>query len=147
MMEIVPVDEKNICEAARVLSVSWQDSHRGFCSAEFIEKRTPENRREYLEGKLKAGGRIFMLVDGGPVGLVCVTGDLIEDLYVLPDKQGHGYGTALLRFAEGECNGAPRLTILENNDGARRLYEREGFVPTGTVVKSGRLCEIEYVLD
>ncbi|MCR5809046.1 MAG: GNAT family N-acetyltransferase [Clostridiales bacterium] len=146
-MEIIPVDGSNIGEAAFVLSVSWQDSHRGFCSPEFVKTRTPENRREYLEKKLAAGAKAFLLTDEKPVGLVCVTGDLIEDLYVLPEKQRQGYGTEILRFAEGICEGKPRLTILENNDGAKRLYEREGFRKTGRIEKTGRLCEIEYVLD
>lgn len=146
-MEIIPVDGSNIGEAARVLSISWQGSHRAFCGEEFVRSRTPENRRAYLERKLAGGSRVFLLKDGAPVGIVCVTGDLIEDLYVLPEKQRQGYGTEILRFAEGVCEGKPRLTILENNDGAKRLYEREGFRKTGRIEKTGRLCEIEYVLD
>ena len=53
---------------------------------------------------------------------VSVTENLIEDLYVLPEYQGRGYGTQLLRFAMAACTGRPSLWVLESNAGARRLY-------------------------
>ena len=34
-----------------------------------------------------------MLVKHKPVGIVSVTGSLIEDLYIRPDEQNKGYGT------------------------------------------------------
>ena len=77
------------------------------------------------------GTRVFMLVDEKPVGIVSITDNLIEDLYVLPVMQNRGYGTELLRFAIGLCTAIPVLWILENNTGARRLYHRMGFVETG----------------
>lgn len=143
-MSIVPVDSANLGEAARVLSASWQESHRGFCSEQFISLRTPENRAEYLKNKLDNGSRAFILREEAPCAVVCVTGDQIEDLYVLPEKQGQGFGTKLLRFAMGKCFGAPRLTVLENNHKAIRLYEREGFRQTGRRSEAGRIAEIEY---
>ena len=74
-----------------------------------------------------------MLVEDIPVGIISVTGSLIEDLYILPDKQNMGYGTTLLQFAIRKCNGTPTLWILENNDRAKKLYHRLGFRETGTV--------------
>jgi GNAT superfamily N-acetyltransferase len=73
---------------------------------------------------------------------------LIEDLYVLPEKQNQGYGTELLRFAIDKCEGNPRLWILENNKGAERLYHRMGFVETGNVNSIDKgLDEIEFMLE
>ena len=144
---IVPVDQSNICQAAEVHSVSWQESHRSFCSADFIALHTPEHQQEYLSEKISRGSRVFMLVDGEPAAVVSVTGSLIEDLYVLPGRQNKGYGTLLLEYAVRQCTGTPTLWILENNKGAERLYSRIGFRKTGRVhtVTDG-LDEIEFTL-
>jgi len=130
-MKIILVDKTNILQAALIHSIAWQESHRAFCAPDFIEKHTPERQREYLRSKMSDGTRVFMLVDEKPVGIVSITGSLIEDLYVLPDMQNRGYGTELLRFAISLCTAIPALWILENNAGARRLYHRMGFRETG----------------
>ena len=102
---IIPVDETTILQAATIHSISWKESHRAFCAPDFIEKHTPDRQREYLLSKMNDGTRVFMLVDEEPVGIVSITGSLIEDLYVLPGMQNRGYGTELLRFAISLCTG------------------------------------------
>ena len=125
----------------RIESVDAAD----LCTPDFIAAHTTERQREYLRKKLETGSRIFLLTDEIPVGLVAVTGNVIEDLYVLPDRQGRGCGTALLRFAIQQCAGMPTMWVLETNQRAARLYEREGFRPSGRVNRdNGPLAEIEY---
>ena len=91
-----------------------------------------------------------MLMDDEPVAVVSVTGSLIEDLYVLPELQNKGYGSQLLYYVISKIQKkrlAPTLWILENNDGAERLYRRNGFVPSGNVNQiTDKLDEIEFVL-
>ncbi len=128
---IVTVDQSNLSEAAVIHSVSWQESHRAFCSPEFIALHTPQHQEEYLRQKMDQGSKVFMLIEDKPIGVVSVTGSLIEDLYILPDYQHQGFGTRLLRFAMEQCDGVPTLWILENNKGAEKLYRREGFRETG----------------
>ena len=145
---IAAVDQANLHQAAVVHSVSWKESHRSFCPPSFIERHSPENQEEYMREKMDAGSEFFLLYDGEePVGVVSVTGNLIADLYVLPDRRNAGYGTALLRFAIGRCRGTPTLWILENNENAGRLYRRMGFRKTGTIREGmNQLDEIEYAL-
>ena len=130
-MIIIPVDKTTIMQAATIHAISWQASHRAFCTPDFIEKHTPERQLEYLQNKINSGAKVYMMVNEKPVGIVSVTGSLIEDLYVLPDMQNKGYGTELLHFAISLCTGIPSLWILENNVGAERLYHRMGFQRTG----------------
>lgn len=145
---IVTVDQSSLPEAAAIHSVSWQASHRTFCSPEFIALHTPQHQEAYLQEKMDHGSKLFMLIEDKPVGIVSVTGNLIEDLYILPDDQHHGYGTGLLRFAIGQCDGIPTLWILENNQGAERLYRREGFRETGRKnAITAELDEIEFSLQ
>ena len=141
---IVPVDNSNLTDAAAVHAAAWRESHRAFCSPGFVELHTTERQAAYLQRKLDAGSRVFLLVEEEPKGVVSVNGNLIEDLYVLPDAQNRGYGTTLLEFAAGCCSGAPTVVILENNTGARRFYERRGFRETGNrKIVSGGIDEIE----
>ena len=77
-----------------------------------------------------------------PTGLNHPT--MMDDEFILPEKQNMGYGTTLLQFAIGKCNGTPTLWILENNDKAKKLYHRLGFRETGTFhAVTDRLNEIE----
>ena len=112
---IVPVDETNLLQAATIHSISWKESHRAFCTPDFIETHTPDRQREYLRNKMNNGTKLYMLVEEKPIGVVSVTKGLIEDLYILPDMQNMGYGTKLLLYAVGQCTDTPTLWILENN--------------------------------
>ncbi len=130
-MEFVEVSERNIADAGYIHSESWKESHREFCSAEFVEEHTPEAQADYLRKEIAVGKKVFMLLDSYPVGIVSVCVDVIENLYVLPSEQRKGYGTSLLHFAIRQCNGIPRLWILNTNEGACRLYLKNGFHITG----------------
>ena len=144
---IAPVTEDNLMQAAAVHAAAWQASHASFCTPEFVALHTPKRQASYLRRKLDAGSALFLLSDPDPIGTVSVTGNLIEDLYVLPERQNRGFGTALLRFAVEQCSGTPSLWILENNLRAKALYERLGFRETGNrkIAKNG-LDEIELAL-
>ena len=142
---IIPVNEANLKEAAFVHSVSWQESHRSFCDPAFVERHDPAHQKEYIRKKMEAGSAFYLLVDDGPVGIVSVNGSLIEDLYILPTKQKHGYGTQLLTFAMEKCGGVPTLWILENNANAEKFYRNKGFRPTGRRNQiTDKLDEIEF---
>lgn len=143
-MEFVRVGEENLADAGYIHAESWKESHRSFCTAEFVRLHTPEAQAKYLGMELAAGKQIWMLVDGSPVGIVSVWGSLIENLYVLPREQNKGYGTALLEYAAGRCTGTPTLWVLNINEGARRLYGRNGFRETGRSKRlNGQLSEVE----
>ena len=144
---IVPVNESNLHQAAIIHSVSWKESHRLFCEPDFIEMQTVESQEKYISDKIKNGTKFFMLISEEPTGIVSVTDSLIEDLYILPDKQNTGFGTKLLHYAITQCTETPTLWIIENNINAERLYIREGFVKTGRKnVITDTLDEIEFVL-
>lgn len=144
---IIEVDDENLFQAAVIHSESWKDSHRSFCTPDFVELHTPERQQKYLSDKMSRGSQLYMLVEDKPIGIVSVTGNLIEDLYVIPDKQNMGYGTKLLQYAVEKCTEPPTLWILENNERAERLYQRAGFKKTGRINEApDGLDEIEFAL-
>ncbi|MDG5500237.1 GNAT family N-acetyltransferase [Marinobacter sp. BGYM27] len=57
--------------------------------------------------------------------------DWLQEIQISPYLQGQGLGSSLLRelIADARSRGVPvRLQVLHANEGARRLYERLGFV-------------------
>jgi GNAT superfamily N-acetyltransferase len=54
--------------------------------------------------------------------------DWIDQLYVLPDAQGQGFGTALVEVAKGAFDWL-QLWTFQCNMAARQLYEARGFAP------------------
>ena len=78
----------------------------------------------------------YALVDHRDTDDVRVTGarfGVLKSLGVLPEARGRGVGTALMRSVYGELRrlgiGELEIGVLVANDGARRFYEREGFLP------------------
>ena len=71
-------------------------------------------------------------VDGEVVGMANLDQRLdppvIWKLYVVPDAQGSGAGTALIEAAIEEAGGPVRLEYADGNERAARFYARLGFV-------------------
>ena len=61
---------------------------------------------------------------------------LMDGIAVHKDYRGHGIGSQLLRnllnYARQNGFAAIRLDVIDTNPGARRLYERRGFIPVRT---------------
>ncbi len=144
---IIKITEDNIFEAAVIHSVSLQYSNRVFYSTEFIPKHDDiEFQADCLLSKIKNGTDLYMLIVlDKAVGIVSVTNNLIDDLYVLPEEQNKGYGSILLKHALSCIEGDAFLWTLENNNDAKKLYQQEGFKTTGKINHLGNLNEIEYV--
>jgi GNAT superfamily N-acetyltransferase len=62
------------------------------------------------------------------VGLLVVAPGWVEQLYVAPDRLGQGVGRALLDHAKRLYPMGLSLYTFQENDRARRFYERNGFV-------------------
>lgn len=57
--------------------------------------------------------------------------DTIEALFVDPDHQGRGAGTALVEHAQQLAGGPLSVDVNEQNDAALKFYEARGFVVIG----------------
>lgn len=146
-MIIEPVTNKNIHRAACIHRESWKDSHKAFASADVLAKRTVERQTVYLQQRINSGKTFYMLTDDIPVGVVSVCDNLIENLYILPDRHRRGYGSSLLAFAIDKCPGNPVLTVLSNNS-AIEMYRKFGFRETGNIIPFNHsIWEIEMILE
>lgn len=63
-----------------------------------------------------------------PIGIAVVDAGFLDQLYLSPGETGQGLGLALLNRAKEASRGGLKLYVFQRNEGARRFYEREGFV-------------------
>jgi GNAT superfamily N-acetyltransferase len=64
--------------------------------------------------------------DGEIVGFAALTEDRLGHIYVRPDVQSRGIGGALLAKAKERRPRGFDLWVFQQNEGARRFYERHG---------------------
>lgn len=125
-----PRDAARLNAGLRALSQSMGDVHRaddaqiehalrGACCAVLAEA-----------GRELAGAALFSPLYSTTRGMA---GAYVSDLWVAPDRRGGGLGQRLLAMVRDEAArdweaGFLRLAVYADNTGARRLYERLGFV-------------------
>jgi GNAT superfamily N-acetyltransferase len=86
--------------------------------------------------------------DGAAVGVLVLDGDEIDQLYVDPDWQRGGIGSELVRLAQDRRPEGLALWTFQSNVGARRFYERHGFVAvawTDGSANEERAPDVRYV--
>jgi GNAT superfamily N-acetyltransferase len=72
-----------------------------------------------------------------PVGFIALHDELVAHLYVHPDRQREGIGSALLDAAKAHRPGGLRLWTFQRNVGARAFYARHGFTEVELTDGSG----------
>ena len=77
-------------------------------------------------------GNVYLCIDSDRevVGTVTVKGNEICRLFVLPTKQGQGYGRELLLFAEGMVFAKYDAIVLDASLPAKAIYMKKGYVQT-----------------
>lgn len=89
---------------------------------------TPAEDRAFFAGELGRGSAWGVREGGALVGVAMVHGVLLTQLYVDPDGQGRGVGSALLATARAAVAGPLELWVFARNEPALAFYRRRGFV-------------------
>jgi GNAT superfamily N-acetyltransferase len=99
-----------------------------FGSLDFLPRlHTDEETREWLATVMLPGHEVWVAErDGEVVAFAALTEELLGHLYVRPDAQGRGVGSALLEKAKERRPAGFDLWVFQQNEGARRFYERHG---------------------
>jgi GNAT superfamily N-acetyltransferase len=63
-----------------------------------------------------------------PIAFLALKDEMVEHLYVRPEAQRAGIGSALLEAAKSRRPGGLRLWTFQRNQGARAFYAHHGFV-------------------
>ncbi len=154
---------------AKVHVLTWQSAYKGLIPDSYLQTLSISNRTENWTKQLEkpANGTCYFVaeLEGEILGFSTVgkTGDrdLSSDvgelyaIYVLPDKQGSGIGSALLEvaldFLKNENFKSATLWVLEANHTSRGWYVSRGWQLEGGFKIEERdgfeLHQIRYVLN
>ena len=147
-------------QVSRIYAQSWKSAYRGIVPQDYLDA-LPEDRwvkplsRDVdclwlaFNGTLPVGAATF-----GPARDKAMAGwgELVS-IYLLPEYQGKGIGTALFQKAVHSLQNCGYtnlyLWVLEENHNARRFYEKMGWKPNGdrlsTLIGGKELTEIRYI--
>ena len=111
-------------EDARAIAVLFRAS---FGTLTFLPVlHTPEEDEQHF-GSIVAEREVWVFEDDGEiVGFAALTDDMLTDLYVAPDRLGEGVGSVLLDRAKERRPAGFRFWVFQENERARRFYERHG---------------------
>jgi ribosomal protein S18 acetylase RimI-like enzyme len=87
---------------------------------------TLDEHREHLARHVADDGTWVWEEDGEVLGFMVLRADELFLLYLEPSATGRGIGSQLLEHAKSELPNGFTLWTFQQNEGARRFYERHG---------------------
>jgi len=135
----------------------WRSTYAGRLPADLVTSMSDDAARSLWSHALTTPGRRVVLAEVdeqvcGVVGFEASVDDgWVHSLYVAPEVQGHGVGSALLRHAsdrllEAGCHHA-YLWVFADNTPSISFYTRHGWTPDGTQRVEERFGENEIRLS
>lgn len=155
---IFPSDDR--MAISKIYEDSWKHAYSGIIPQDFLDSIPKGRWAEVIDSK--GWNTQIVLEDGRIVGTLSYGKSRFSDLeqygeiysiYILPEYTGKGIGKALLNSAiKGLSEAGYKdvfLWVLEENELARRFYEKMGFVCDGAYLEDNiggkDLREIRYV--
>lgn len=146
-MEIKKVSNKNQINAIENLAYEiWYQHYTPIIGKHQVDYMLEKFQSvEAMREQIKNGFLYFLILDNNvPVGYMSV--ELLSEtlflskFYVIEAERGKGYGRTMIAYLEAlakEKNlNKISLTVNKHNTGSIKMYEKVGFVISGTVVKN-----------
>ena len=83
--------------------------------------------RRFFAGVVEDCEVLVVRRGGQPIAFIALRSDFVEHLYVRPEAQRAGIGSALIEAAMDRRPTGLRLWAFQRNEGARAFYARHGF--------------------
>ena len=96
---------------------------------DFPHAHTDDEVRSWIRDELVPGSETWLAIDpdGSIAGFMALGPDMLDHLYLRPDRTGRGIGSRLVGLAKSLRPAGIELYTFKVNTGARRFYERHGF--------------------
>jgi putative acetyltransferase len=108
-------------------AVAWIHRDARACAMPWLPVlHTPGEDLAYFRKALEGEAYVYEGELGDILGYAALRGDELHDLYVAPDAQGRGVGSALFATAQRARPNGFQLWVFRDNDRARRFYEARG---------------------
>jgi len=146
-MVIREATERDALAVATIHARSWRSAYRGLLSDQYLAHDVDADRigiwRQRFSELTREEFNVFIAEDAGrAVGFACVFLEkpsltaLLDNLHVIPDKQGCGIGRQLMAtvaewVTEREPDATLYLWVFEKNVAARRFYRKMGAIEAG----------------
>jgi GNAT superfamily N-acetyltransferase len=120
-------------DEARKIADLWLRSRSASIPAIPAPVHSDDEVREWFATVVMPDREVWIITrDDIPAALLVLDGGWIDQLYVDPRWTGRGLGSVLLGVAKEQRPDALDLWTFQSNLGARRFYERHGFVAVGS---------------
>ena len=168
-VKICKVLPENACEYTACHIACWRSAYKGLIPDDYLDNMPNElaQRTERLTRNLTelAGEYLYYYaaVENKMIGRLIMGKSRDEDkpeageiqaIYLLREHWNKGYGRQMMRYAKDKLKSMGYreiiLWVLEENDRARRFYEKSEFVFDGTKkeIEIGKpLVEVRYTLN
>lgn len=132
-LSLRPATEGDVVLLVHVARQSWLSAFEGSAPPVFVERWRVKDTEPAWYARYWPD-MVVADLDGTPVGLVQPSADEVNGLWVVPEAQGKGVGTALLLEAERQISAAGYdrawLTCSGFNPRALAFYLRRGYSET-----------------
>jgi GNAT superfamily N-acetyltransferase len=88
---------------------------------------TEAEDRQFFAGVIADCYVLVVRREGEPIAFLALKADMVEHLYVRPEAQRAGIGSALLEAAKSRRPSGLRLWTFQRNHGARAFYAHHAF--------------------
>jgi GNAT superfamily N-acetyltransferase len=128
----------------------WLRSRKAAVPAIPPPRHTDDEVRHHFQTVVVMQRELWLAVDdinADVIGLLVLDGAEVDQLYVDPEWWGRGIGSRLIEHAKRVRPHGLRLWAFQTNTGARRFYERHGFVAVDATDGSGneeRAPDVRY---
>ena len=98
-----------------------------FARSSAVSASTPAHSRRARPASLSVSGEVTSPARGAVIGLMALSDEMIEQLYIAPAWIGHGLGQRFVTLAKERRPAGLDLYCFAINEGARGFYEHVGF--------------------
>lgn len=159
-MEILKITKDMASSISHIYALSWKTAYKNIVPQKYLDDLSLEQWVPFLQDSPFTG---FVVKDKGEFvatsSIAAARDDKMKgwgeiiSIYVLPQHFGKGYGKKLFAFVRNQLHfrgfNEIYLWVLEDNQQARKFYERNGFAPNGERlpidIGGKELVEVRYV--